>query len=85
MMKHFMFTSNLITLQLSSENYVYQWRLDYLTFPAILKFSMKHLNTIKISKMSLVMTTNFSTNQQITKMKIKVNFPKSQNIQQKIM
>ena len=29
--------------------YLYQSKLDCLTFPAILKFSMKHLNTIKIS------------------------------------
>ena len=36
-------------LQIFLNNYLFQSKLDYLTFPAILKFSMKHLNTIKIS------------------------------------
>ena len=49
MMKYFISMLNPITLQIFLNNYLYQSRLDYLTFPAILKFSMKHLNTIKIS------------------------------------
>ena len=40
---------NPIILQIFLNSYLYQSKLDYLTFPAILKFSMKHLNTIKIS------------------------------------
>ena len=49
MMKHFISTQNPTILQIFSKNYPYQSKLDYLIFPAILKFSMKHLNTIKIS------------------------------------
>ena len=40
---------NPIILQIFLNSYLYQSKLDYLTFPAILTFSMKHLNTIKTS------------------------------------
>ena len=65
---HFLSTENPITLQTFSNSYLYQSKLDYLTFPVILKFSMKHLNTIKISSIRLGMTTNINTNHQVTKM-----------------
>ena len=51
---HFLSTENPITLQTFSNSYLYQSKLDYLTFPVILEFSMKHLNTIKISSIRLV-------------------------------
>ena len=41
MMKDFISTLNPITLQIFLNNYLYQLKLDYLTFPAILKFSTK--------------------------------------------
>ena len=53
--------------------YLYQSKLDYLNFTAILKFSKNHLNNIKMSYINLGMTTNLDTNYQITKMKIKLN------------
>ena len=75
-MKHFIHaksSQNPITLLIFLKSYLYQSNLDYPTFPAILKFSMKHINTIKISLINLCMTTNFNTNHQITKMKTNVN------------
>ena len=69
---HFLSTENPITLQTFSNSYLYQSKLDYLTFPVILKFSMKHLNTIKISSIRLGMTTNINTNHQVTKMQWKL-------------
>ena len=42
-------TLNPVTLQISLNNYLYQLKLDYINFPGILKFFMKHLNTIKMS------------------------------------
>ena len=45
MMKHFRSTLKPITQPIFLNNYIYQLKLDYLTFPAILKFFMKHLNT----------------------------------------
>ena len=66
-------TLNPIILQIFCNNDLYQWKLDYLTFPNILKFSMKHLNTIKISQIDLGMTTNCNTNPQIMKTKTEVN------------
>ena len=49
MIKHFMSTQNPITQQIFSNSYLYQLKLGCLTIPAIRKFSMKHLNIIKIS------------------------------------
>ena len=46
MMKHFISTRNPITLKIFSNSYLYQSKLDYLTYPAILKFSLKYLYTI---------------------------------------
>ena len=63
-------------MQIFLNNDLHQSKLDYPTFPAILKFSMKHLNSIKIFQINLGMTTNFNTNQQIIKVKTKVNRPK---------
>ena len=49
-------------------NYLYQSKLDYLTFPAILEFFLKHLNNIKISSINLGMTTNYNKNHQTLNM-----------------
>ena len=82
MMKQSIFTQNPISQQILSYNtyktykHLYQSKLDYLTFPAILIFSMKHLNTIKISQIYLGMTTNLNINRQITNVKTKLNRPK---------
>ena len=66
----------LIKKRVISSSYLYQSKVDYLTFPAIPKFSKTRLNTIKISEISLGMTANFNTNHEITKMQTKVNCPK---------
>ena len=82
MMKQSIFTQNPISQQILSYNtyktfkHLYQSKLDYLTFPAILIFSMKHLNTIKISQIYLGMTTDLNINRQITNVKTKLNRPK---------
>ena len=55
--KHLISKQNPIILQIFSSNYLNQSKLDCLTFPAIPKFSIKHLNTINLG-----MTTNFNPN-----------------------
>ena len=52
MKKHFVSTLNSITLQIFLNSYLYQSKLDYLSFPAILKCSMKNVNTQNIFKQS---------------------------------
>ena len=64
-MKHFISTLNPITLQIFLYKYPYLSKRDYLNFPAILKFSINYLNTIKL--INLGVTTNHHTNYQIMK------------------
>ena len=49
MMKNIISTQNPITLQKFSNNFLCQSQLDYLFITAILKFSIKHLGTFKVS------------------------------------
>ena len=42
-MEHFLSTQNPITLQIFSNSYLYQSKLDYLTFPVMLFFSFGFL------------------------------------------
>ena len=71
--------SNPVTLQIFSNNCLFQSKLDYVTSPAILGFSMKRLNTMIKSYINLDMTRNSNANleiAEIVEMRAKVNCPK---------
>ena len=71
--------SNPVTLQIFSNNCLFQSKLHYVTSPAVLGFSMKHLNTMKKSYINLDMTRNSNANLQIAEIaeiRAKVNCPK---------